>query len=274
MNPLKLFLKISALVLLGLLISCSKKGETGSVGESITLTATVADPGTDLEYHWEILAQPEASWISIDKAVFSADFSTLTFIPDEPGEYSFKVTVSQYGDEVSSQSFTYTIESREESEENGVNLAEEERQEITEEEWLATPPSEPAAMVVPEPAPVVKPVKKPTPPPTGSAAEKTSQNPAKAGVSPGSSIPFDKKHYTIQVASKSTLKDAEVVASDLIEAGFDAYIQKAYFKENNQVWYRVRVGSYDDITIARTVSASIADTHHLSTWIDFVRTEQ
>ena len=32
---------------------------------------------------------------------------------------------------------------------------------------------------------------------------------------------------------------------ELIDSGYDAYIQKALFVETNETWYRIRVGSYD-----------------------------
>ena len=59
-------------------------------------------------------------------------------------------------------------------------------------------------------------------------------------------IPFDKSRFTIQVASKKNLNDAEKIAANLIESGYDAYIQKAYFRDTDEVWFRVRVGSYDN----------------------------
>ena len=50
------------------------------------------------------------------------------------------------------------------------------------------------------------------------------------------SIPYDKERFTIQVASKKRLDDAKKVAANLINSGYDAYIQKAFFKENKQTW--------------------------------------
>ena len=45
------------------------------------------------------------------------------------------------------------------------------------------------------------------------------------------SIPYDKERFTIQVASKKSLDDAKKVAANLINNGYDAYIQKAFFKD-------------------------------------------
>jgi len=251
------------------LVSCGSKSETGVVGESITLIAETLESSEDLDIVWEIDALPDASWLTIDAVQLSEDLTELVFVPDEPGEYSFKVTFSQYGDEISSQIFTYEIE------DDGLENQDESRPEVTEEEWLATPIDTPEAepvdteiamepVPVQQDPPVVKPVVKKTPPPS----------PPKKQIIPGSKIPFDKDRFTIQVASRNKLVDAERVAADLIDAGFDAYIQKAYFIENDQTWYRVRVGSYDNIDVAKSVAESIANAHELTTWIDHVRIEQ
>ena len=86
-------------------------------------------------------------------------------------------------------------------------------------------------------------------------------------------IPFDKSRYTIQVVSKKNLKDAERMAANLIESGYDAYIQKAYFRDTDEVWFRVRVGSYDNRETALAVGKVIASAMTTDIWVDFVRFE-
>ena len=86
-------------------------------------------------------------------------------------------------------------------------------------------------------------------------------------------IPFDKSRFTIQVASKKNLNDAEKIAANLIESGYDAYIQKAYFRDTDEVWFRVRVGSYDNRDTALSVGKVISDAITTEVWIDFVRFE-
>ncbi|MEE3196358.1 MAG: SPOR domain-containing protein, partial [Candidatus Neomarinimicrobiota bacterium] len=87
-------------------------------------------------------------------------------------------------------------------------------------------------------------------------------------------IPFDKSRFTIQVASKKNLNDSEKIAANLIESGYDAYIQKAYFRDTDEVWFRVRVGSYDNRDTALAVGKVIADAMTTEVWIDFVRFEE
>ena len=95
----------------------------------------------------------------------------------------------------------------------------------------------------------------------------------KAKLVRGDSIPYDKERFTIQVASKKELADAKKVVGSLIDAGFDAYIQKAVFKETNEIWYRVRVGSYDNRNTAIAVAESLSSTRRERAWVDFVRYE-
>ena len=89
----------------------------------------------------------------------------------------------------------------------------------------------------------------------------------------GSSIPFDKDRFTIQVGSKKFLSDAKKFAAQLIDSGYDAYIQKASFKETSEVWYRIRVGSYDKRETATAVAKVLSKTRQEKAWVDFVRYE-
>ena len=67
--------------------------------------------------------------------------------------------------------------------------------------------------------------------------------------------------------------DAKKVAAKLIESGYDAYIQKANFKKSNEVWFRIRVGSYDNRQTASAVAESLSKTQKETAWVDFVRYE-
>ena len=102
------------------------------------------------------------------------------------------------------------------------------------------------------------------------APKSTAAKPAKKK-SPRYIIPFDKSRYTIQVVSKKNLRDAEKTAANLIESGYDAYIQKAYFRDTDEVWFRVRVGSYDNRETALAVGKVIASAMTTDIWVDFVR---
>ena len=90
----------------------------------------------------------------------------------------------------------------------------------------------------------------------------------------GSDIPAKKDRFTIQVISKKRLLDAQKFADKLIKTGYDAYIQKAYFKETEEVWYRVRIGSYDNYNSAQAVADIVSKDIKLSVWVDFVRLDK
>ena len=69
------------------------------------------------------------------------------------------------------------------------------------------------------------------------------------------------------------LKDAQLFSQNLIGQGYDSYIQKVIFK-SEEIWYRVRVGSYDNYNSAKTAADALSNTLGMPTWVDFVRKEQ
>ena len=89
----------------------------------------------------------------------------------------------------------------------------------------------------------------------------------------GANIAAKRDRFTIQVISKKRLVDAQQFADKLIKSGYDAYIQKAYFKETEEVWYRVRIGSYDNYNSAQAVANVVSKDIKLSVWVDFVRVD-
>ena len=82
-----------------------------------------------------------------------------------------------------------------------------------------------------------------------------------------------KKDLLYKLHQKKRLDDAKKVAANLINSGYDAYIQKAFFKENNQTWYRIRVGSYNDKSMAQKVAIAISNEQKEKAWVDHVRIE-
>ena len=79
--------------------------------------------------------------------------------------------------------------------------------------------------------------------------------------------------FTIQITSKKMLKDAQLFSQNLIGQGYDSYIQKVVFN-SDEIWYRVRVGSYDNYNSAKTAADALSSTLEMPTWVDFVRKEQ
>jgi cell division protein FtsN len=91
--------------------------------------------------------------------------------------------------------------------------------------------------------------------------------------SKGTSIAARTDRFTIQITSKKMLKDAQLFSQKLISKGYDAYIQKVVFK-TDEIWYRVRVGSYDNHNSAKAAADNLSGELGMATWVDFVRKEQ
>ena len=223
----------------------------------------------------------------------------MSFTPDAAGKYIFEMEIFQFGDELETQKFTYNVDSIEPlvtSETEDEALAEEEDEDWLEEEYEEeleyeeyedegydyAEESEDDEEEMEENEDEVYEEDEEiegiegteiaaaeiTPPAV--APKSTAAKPAKKK-SPRYVIPYDKSRYTIQVVSKKNLKDAEKTAVNLIESGYDAYIQKAYFRDTDEVWFRVRVGSYDNRETALAVGKVIASAMATDIWVDFVR---
>ena len=281
----KYIIILSLLVLTG----CGEKNPTANVGDHVTITADKPEEGQDLDFIWEWTSVPDNSQVDNSKIMKDETNATIKFIPDVAGLYSLEVSIFQYNDEISTQSFSYEVLANEIVEKEQEDKIKTETTvevedavaellvENNEPKWYE---SESVAAAVEEASqttevPVVEleepkaPPSPPSPPPATTAKPKKK----KAKLIRGSSIPYDKERFTIQVASKKELADAKKVVATLIDAGFDAYIQKAVFKETNEIWYRVRVGSYDNRDTAVAVAESLSSTRLERAWVDFVRYE-
>lgn len=258
-----------------LITACGKEGLTGKTGEAISLNAEIVEDSDDLDYIWTLTEQPDASMLGINNFSYNEQHSTVSFIPDAPGDYTLEVKVVQYGDELALQSFAIAVEQGE-----AVPIKTVER---TEPDWYEdendrnwfeeeTAPEDTIAEIpqITDVAPAIENVEK-----INEEVEVETPAPLKPKpIQRGLQIPKNEGRFTIQVVAKRLLADAEIIAAELIDAGFDAYIQRAYFKETDEVWFRVRVGSYDSRPTALTVAKSISTTSGTSTWVDFVRYEE
>ncbi|MDP6275927.1 MAG: SPOR domain-containing protein [Candidatus Marinimicrobia bacterium] len=258
-----------------LLTSCAEEKLTGRTGESVSFSADIAEDSNDLDYIWTLVEQPDASLVNVIHFHFNEVRSTASFIPDKPGSYEMEVKVFQYGDELALQTFQIQVEQGENvplppppTTEPDWYEKESDRQWFEEpvEEINEIPEITEVAPAIDNIVEVVKEaeIEKPSPPAT----------PKPKPIPRGINIPKNEGRFTIQVVSKKSLNDAEVIAAKLIDSGFDAYIQKAYFKETDEVWFRVRVGSYNSRPAALAVAKNISETRGTSTWVDYVRYEE
>ena len=81
-------------------------------------------------------------------------------------------------------------------------------------------------------------------------------------------------HYAIQVAAWPSLEQARINQLKLIEEGVDAYIQRNYRKEKDEVWYRVRIGNFSDKINAQKMKEQIESITGVESWLDVIPMEK
>ena len=270
------------------LFGCAEKNPSSIVGEALTATVQVPEEGVDLEYLWEFTNLPDNSNISNSDIQAGDDNISVIFVPDVSGNYGLEVSIFQYNDEISTQSFSFDvigeemIALNEDIIVNDSEISNDPNQnnqfvETDEPKWydsesiseLVTSIEKDSIISEPiiEKAPKKEIIKTPSAPANKPTAKKRT-------ITRGQSIPFDKNRFTIQIASKKILSDAKKVAMELIDTGYDAYIQKALFVETNETWYRIRVGSYDKKETAIAVAKTLSKNRPEKAWVDYVRYER
>ena len=290
--------KTIQIILLLLIFGCGGSGIEGYVNEPITITANNPEEGQDVDYFWSLAEQPDGSLINSGDLLASDYGQEMVFTPDYPGDYLIEVIISQYGDEISNQTFSFSIldasekqSSTNKSEEENEDWLNEEiddslQQEMveTEKDAITEKPNQTEEVDLLEGKPMsdkdrsgqaamgkmalekkVKPVINLVEPVETSVEIKQRKKRA--------SIAERTDRFTIQITSKKMLKDAQLFSQNLIGQGYDSYIQKVVFN-SEEIWYRVRVGSYDNYNSAKTAADALSSTLGMPTWVDFVRKEQ
>ena len=296
---------VSLLIIL-LLLSCRGSGLDGFVNEPITITALDPDEGQDYDYFWSVENQPDGSLINSRDLKTSNAGKKMLFTPDYPGDYSIELVISKYGDEVDIQKFLFTISDQESNSDKVDNKDTQEDQD--KEDWLddeyeddeyeddeyeddeyeddeyeddeyeddeddeyeddeyeddeyeddEKDPSQSQKQTA-------KPKNKKTiTSSTGSTSKKAIRS---------KSIAEKTDRYTIQITSKKKLKDAQTFSKTLLKRGYDVYIQKITLNDN-EIWYRVRLGSYNNYNAAKKDAKLISAELGFTVWVDFVRKEQ
>lgn len=263
--------------------ACGSSGIEGYVDEPITITAENPEEGKDVDYFWTLADLPDGSLMNSGDLISSDEGQEMVFTPDYPGDYSVEVVISQYGDEISNQTFAFLIMdpserdavSDEDSEEpeNEDWLNEEMDEEIDDEEENDDDLYEEDEEIDDDEDDLDEDDESGNKTPV---AKMTAANAVTAKASEqkkGTSIAARTDRFTIQITSKKMLKDAQLFSQKLISKGYDAYIQKVVFK-TDEIWYRVRVGSYDNHNSAKAAADDLSGELGMATWVDFVRKEQ
>ena len=275
--------KILSLFVLLFFVACGGGGIEGYVGESISITAENPEEGKDVDYNWTLANQPDGSLMNSTDLFSSDDGQKMSFIPDYPGDYSIGVSVSQYGDEIATQVFAFSIlDLNEDEEESEINKNLEDQ---SNEEWLNedldeetvedddTEEFEDEEIDDNEIDDDENNVGENDDVSDDSAPTELVKKATVTHVLKSASIAAKTDRYTIQITSKRFLKDAQQFSQNMISKGYDAYIQKAAF-DGNEDWYRVRVGSYDTYSSAKLAADVLSREIGMATWVDFVRKVQ
>ena len=286
--------KTIQILLLALILGCGGSGIEGYVNEPITITANNPEEGQDVDYFWSLAEQPDGSLINSGDLLASDDGQEMVFTPDYPGDYLIEVVISQYGDEISDQTFSFTILDASEkqvtsnnSEEENEDWLNEEIEDSLQEETAEI--QESAITVSPEQTEKVdsieeKPMSDKDKIEQAEMGKMAVEKEAKPILNPRDDVKLKQQkrqasiaertdRFTIQITSKKMLKDAQLFSQDLIGQGYDSYIQKVVFN-SEEIWYRVRVGSYDNYNSAKTAADALSSELGMPTWVDFVRKEQ
>ena len=286
-----------------LFFSCGGSGIEGYVDEPITITANNPEEGQDVDYFWSLAEQPDGSLINSGDLLASDDGQEMIFTPDYPGDYLIEVIISQYGDEISNQTFSFTILdiSEKEVSNNDDDVKEDDEDWLNEEieDSLNQDTEEIIEDQVDESINISNQLGKDSNSNSEVMSDKDKEGLAAmiAMAKEKESDPLKKydesnkvvakikepkreasiaertDRFTIQITSKKMLKDAQLFSQDLIGQGYDSYIQKVVFK-SEEIWYRVRVGSYDNYNSAKTAADALSSELGMPTWVDFVRKEQ
>ena len=288
-----------------MLIACGGTGIEGYVNEPITITANNPEDGMDLDYFWSLMNQPDGSLINSGDLISSDEGQEMIFIPDYPGDYSIEVIISQYGDEISNQTFSFTIleKSNNENIDNNENQKEDWlNEEIDYDDDIGYDDEISDDSISVEEDKYVQNVYNNSTDSDSTTSNKmrkskdTDQLPLNNNkpiviikqsdiqskvsvpkIDPKSSIAAKSDRFTIQLISKRMFKDAQLFSQKLINKGYDSYIQRAIQKamlDKNEIWYRVRIGSYDNYNSAKKAADNLSDELKMPTWVDFVRKEQ
>ena len=80
-------------------------------------------------------------------------------------------------------------------------------------------------------------------------------------------------NFTIQVAAWPSLEQARSDQLQLINEGIDSYIQRHYKDKNDEIWYRVRVGNFDNKNKAIEIQKKLEKITGKKSWLDIILKE-
>ena len=288
------------------LFSACEKEEihAGTTGNYYAINVEAPFGIDDPSFGWDILESPRQSLLSYTDLFLRKNGREMAFEADAPGAYLFELIIfNGAGEAVNSQKYRFEITKAD------VTLSSEPPPVVIEEEILRPKVDEvlltdevaSETSVESQRTEMVKILE------TGREEvietvdvemEEEAETPEVAGVDEGTEeivtgkstqpetvssppaplridkIPKIEGRVTIQVASWPALEEAEKHMIELQNIGFDVYVQKAYFEETNEVWYRVRIGAFNSVAEAQEAVTVLKSVTGFTAWVDHVRADQ
>ncbi len=270
----------TGLFLISILVNCdmwnSRFGrEEIKLGEYATLE--VEEPVEGQRYKWEFTELPE----DIIPEFLPADtLNQVSFQPEKEGKWTVHLTIT-LDEEVEEHNYYYDVVMSEDSSlvvgEIPEHLYGYDTASVEETTVADTP-----TVSLTEDGDQRRYISKIVPPgqskSSGSskrATTRTKTRPSSATkLSRGNLIPLASRTYTIQVSSWPSLDEAQSASRELLDKfGVDSYIQRAFFKDKDEIYYRLRVGNFKESKDAEAYAKEIQDMTSLPVWVDFVRQE-
>ncbi|NQV30618.1 MAG: SPOR domain-containing protein [Candidatus Marinimicrobia bacterium] len=243
------------------------------MGEYITLQVDETEESHRAE--WTFVQLPDSS--KLNGFLPSDTLDIVSFQPDVAGNYDVKLTVTLNGDSEESSYFFEAVM----SEDSNLVIGEIPQhlfdasisKDITE---IETPKVNLTDEGVARKylAKVVSPNQAKSTPTKKSSKKMASAVKPVTPVSRGNLIPIATRTYTIQVSAWPSLDEAQAASNALLGSyGIESYIQRAFFKDTDEIYYRLRVGSFQESSAAESYAKQIQDMTSLPVWVDFVRQE-
>ena len=226
------------------------------VGEPETIIVEPPEDAVNLAYRWSIVDLPDESRLTPQ---FNPSSNVYTFTADVEGDYTFSAVVEANAEEVADYVFRFVA-----VEDTSIipRLPAEDMAAKQPEVEPMADQAQPKPEVSKPAATVAKPVSRPARPAVKKKPSKPAPRKWAPDVVPG--------HFTIQISSWKTAKQAQKVKLDVEGLGYDVYIQRVWLKDVEQVWWRVRLGDFSDVAEARRVRETLAE-RFADVWVDNVR---
>ncbi|MCF7825570.1 MAG: SPOR domain-containing protein [Candidatus Marinimicrobia bacterium] len=266
------------LIVLSIMVNCdmwnSRFGrEEVKLGEYVTLK--VDEPVEGQRVSWIFAQLPDSSKLL---GFLPADtLDLVSFHPDVPGKYDVVLEVIENGEAEKTNYFYEAVM----SEDNTLVMGEIPQHVLDASKEKDTTISDTPAVALTDdgvqrrylskvkaPGEVTKP-RKSTP-----AKKKVTKAKPAATFARGNLIPVATRTYTIQVSAWPSLDAAKAASRELQDKyGISSYIQRAFFKDKDEIYFRLRVGSFEHSDEAEAYAKVIQETTNLPVWVDFVRQE-